>query len=90
MALRDRVFSPFEEPKDPYGLNEYGLDPVGMVFGLIPLIGLSSIFAEFVYILLDFGENEFNMANRAFDTAIVIFHIQIVEIALLLIVFGVL
>jgi len=65
------VFSPYEKPdNDPYELNEDGVD-IGMtVFSSVPLMGLIAIGGTLLFLATNEG-NEFNIANQAWNTAVI-------------------
>lgn len=64
------VWEPYEEPDDPYGLNEhFPEDRFSLAMGLIPIAGLGAVLAAFQW-SVHRPDNRFNMANAARKEAI--------------------
>ena len=76
MGLKEWLFNPYEEPQhDPHDLNDHGVNPL-VFLTIIPLAGMMVVIASLAYAATD-PQNEYNMANTAWNTAVVGTGVQI-------------
>lgn len=82
------LFNPYEEPPDPYGLNEHGFDRLALVMGAIPFVGAGVAITALIgqqTPLMGVRQNPFNMDNTAWNSGVVTVGLQLCYLALVVV-----